>query len=293
MTARRLILEVRWGRLAGTKLVLSPGQAARVGRSTDADLPIEHDGRLSREHFELAWDGAHATLRDLDSLTGTTLGGKPVEGSARIAHGGWVQAGDTHFMVYVEGHTRAPRPPEGSGESARIERERRAAAEGALAELRAAADRDSLYAVLDAARDDRILELLREHVEPHRSLYDGVAGEALEEVAPYLAGPMRADSALLDRLVLEGWGKRWGMWCASAEPFVEVRRHWRRFLMVELEDSGQKVYFRFYDPAVMRAVWGTSAEGQREELLGRARSWFLEQPGGGVARIEGELHGHA
>jgi hypothetical protein len=292
VTEPRLIVEVRWGKLGGTKLVLRPGQTARVGRTPSADLIIEHDGRMSREHFALAWDGTTATLRYLASLTGTLLEGKAIEGEAVVKHGGWVQAGDTHFMVYVEDRTPAARRETDGAEAARLEQQRREAAQKALAELRAEAAAEPLYALLDAARDDRILELLREHVEPHRSLYDGAPGEDLEEVAPYLAGPMRADSALLDRLVLEGWGRRWGMWCASGEPFVEVRRHWRRFLLAEIEDSGQKVYFRFYDPGVMRAFWGACEVGQKAALFGRARSWFLEQASGEVARIGG-VDGHA
>ncbi|MGK3961298.1 DUF4123 domain-containing protein [Sorangium sp. So ce118] len=290
MTAPRLIVEVRWGKLSGTKLVLSAGRAVRVGRSPGADLAVEHDGRMSREHFELAWDGARAVVKDLVSITGTRLGGKAIEGEAAIAHGAWLQAGDTDFMVYVEGKTPAP-DEEIDAEPGPAGRQRRQAAERALVELRAASARTPLYAVLDAARNDRILELVREHVEPHRSLYDGLEGEMLEEVAPYLAGPMRADSGLLERLVLEGWGRRWGMWCTSEEAFVEVRRHWRRFLMAELEQSGERVYFRFYDPGVMRVFWDSCNERQREALLGRTRSWFLERADGDIARIGGNVDG--
>lgn len=291
MTAPRLILEVRWGKLAGTKLVLRPGQRARVGRSPDADLAVEHDRRMSLQHFALAWDGARASLRDLESLTGTMLEGKTIEGEAPVGHGGWMQAGDTDFMVYVEGRTPPP-SDEPHGVAAQLEQRRQRAAGAALAELRVAATQEPLFAVLDAARDDRILELVREHVEPHRSLYEGIAGEALEELAPYLVGPMRRDSDLLERLVLEGWGKRWGIWCTSEEPFVEVRRHWRRFLMVELEGSGQRVFFRFYDPAVMRAFWGSCEPEQKVEVFGPARSWYLERAGGEVATIRSSVDVH-
>ena len=42
-------------------------------------------------------------------------------------------------------------------------------------------------------------------------------------MAPYLVGPMRKDSALLERLFREGHGKRWGIYCTSREKFAEVR----------------------------------------------------------------------
>jgi hypothetical protein len=280
----RLILEVRWGKLAGMKAALSAGSTLRVGRTDLSDFALPHDGHMSREHFALSWDGARATLRDLGSATGTMLDGQALSGDeeAEVDHGGWIEAGETHFMVYVEGFTPAPEEnEEGSGdddagvsadaESAREaraqERKRRTAAEKALFELREQARHEPLYAVLDGARDERILELLREHVEAHRSLYDGTEGETYEDVAPYLAGPMREDSALLDKLVTEGWGKRWGIYCSSRERFAEVRRHWRRFLMVELEELEERVYFRFYDPWVLRVFWDTWDEQQRGELL--------------------------
>jgi hypothetical protein len=40
--------------------------------------------------------------------------------------------------------------------------------------LRAEAERAPMFAILDAARDDRILELARQSVEAHQSLYEGV-----------------------------------------------------------------------------------------------------------------------
>jgi pSer/pThr/pTyr-binding forkhead associated (FHA) protein len=290
--APRLIVEVRWGRLAGVKAVVPAGETLRVGRTELSDLVIGHDGQMSREHFAIAWDGARAMVRDLGSETGTKLGGKAVEEEEDVPHGGWIEAGETHFMVYVEGKTEPPELFFEDEEEERRESKRGEAAEKALGELRDVAGREKLYAVLDGARDDRILELLREHVEPHRSLYDGVEGETLEEVAPYLVGPMREDSELLDKLVMEGWGKRWGIWCTSEEKFVEIRRHWRRFLMVELEETGDRVYFRFYDPGVMRIFWGSCEEGQKAELFGRSGSWFLEQDDGNFERLRSGVDGH-
>jgi hypothetical protein len=201
-------------------------------------------------------------------------------------------------MVYVEGFTPAPEEGDEGGdeaedaESAREaraqERKRRKAAERALEELRDEARREPLYAVLDGARDERILELLREHVEAHRSLYDGAEGETFEDVAPYLVGPMREDSALLDKLVMEGWGKRWGIYFTSRDRFAEVRRHWRRFLMVELEEAGERVYFRFYDPWVLRVFWETCDERQRRDIGGALVSLWGENGKESVQRFRNE-----
>ena len=280
----RLIVEVRWGRLAGTKVAVEPGKTLRVGRTERAGLVLAHDGKMSAEHFALGWDGARATVRDLGSLEGTMLGGRAVTGEEAVRHGEWIQAGETSFMVYFEGKT-PPGELDLEDEEAREERSRQRAATAALLELREAAAREPLYAVLDAAREERILELLREHVEVHQSLYEGTEGEKFEEVAPYLVGPMRGDSRLLENLVQEGWGKRWGIWCTSKEPFRQVRRHWRRFLMVEMEESGEKVYFRFYDPGVLRVFWEASSEGENAGLLGDCTSCFVEQASGEIERL--------
>jgi Domain of unknown function (DUF4123)/FHA domain len=277
MDAPRCIVEIRFGKLAGTKAVIAPGSALRVGRAERAGLVVAHDGKMSLVHFEIGWDGKRCTLRDLESLDGTRLGGAVVK-QGDVPHGGWVQAGETDFLVYREGYTTPPASVEGEEAAPdAAESERRETAEEALAALREDALREPLYAVVDGARVDRILELLREHVEPHQSLYEGEEGESLADAAPHLVGPMQGDSALLEKLVKEGWGKRWGIWCTSQEPFREVRRHFRRFLMVELEDTGDKVYFRFCDPGVLVTFMEAASEDQKQSLLSSLTNLMAER----------------
>ena len=90
--APRCIVELRWGRLSGTKGVIPAGGSLRVGRSERSDLSLPHDVKLSNAHFELSWDGEVCSMRDLDSAGGTLLGGLPaLEGV--VPHGGWIRAG--------------------------------------------------------------------------------------------------------------------------------------------------------------------------------------------------------
>jgi pSer/pThr/pTyr-binding forkhead associated (FHA) protein len=266
-------VEVRYGKLAGTKAVVEPGRALRVGRTELADLVVAHDTQMSGAHFEIAWDGARCSLRDLGSISGTRLSGEAVP-EAVVAHGGWIQAGETDFLVFVEGKTPPRRRKLEDRERAR-EEARQDAAERALARLRAEAA--PLYAVVDGARDRRILEVAQQHVEPHVSLYDGLQGETFEGMAPFLIGPMRADSELLDRLVREGFGNRWGIYCSSYRKLVDVRRHFRRFLMVEIEPTNEQVYFRFYDPGVFRVFWPTGSAGQRSSFADGLEEIFVEE----------------
>lgn len=291
----RCIVEIRWGTLAGTKAVIAPGGALRVGRSDRADLAVPLDAKLSAAHFRLTWDGRRCALEDLESVAGTRLEGAAVT-RAEVAHGGWIQAGDTDFTVHIEGRT----PPEGDanagsrptldedaalpGRERYLRGKRRPLVEGALAALRA--EQAPLYAVVDASRGARILELLREAVEPHRSLYQGARGDALEDVAPYLVGPFEPDSRLLERLVMEGWGKGWGIFCACRRPAAELRRHLRRFLVVEVHESGERVYFRFYDPRVLRRFLPTCSPRQAEELFGDIQVFLVEGERGELRRLE-------
>jgi pSer/pThr/pTyr-binding forkhead associated (FHA) protein len=275
VTEPRLIVEVRYGKLAGTKAVVEAGRALRVGRTELADLVVPFDTRMSGAHFELAWDGARCSLRDLGSVSGTRLGGEGVAEGV-VGHGGWIQAGDTDFMVYVEGKTPPRRRKIEEAERAR-EEARQDAAERARIRLRAESERAPLYAVVDGARDRRILELAQQHVEPHQSLYEGLEGETFEGMAPYLVGPMRKDSELLDRLVREGFGNRWGIYCSSRLKFADVRRHFRRFLMVEIEPANSQVYFRFYDPGVFRVFWPTCSDGQKASLTDGLEAVFVEE----------------
>ena len=275
MTEPRLIVEVRYGKLAGTKAVVEPGRSLRVGRTELADLVIGHDTSMSGAHFELAWDGTRCSLRDLGSISGTRLSGEAVPEGV-VAHGGWIQAGDTDFMVFVEGKTPPKRMKLDENERAR-EEARQDAAERALLRLRAESAKAPLYAVVDGARDRRVLELAQQHVEPHVSLYDGLQGETFEGMAPFCIGPMRADSELLDRLVREGFGNRWGIYCSSFRKLADVRRHFRRFLMVEIEPTNDQVYFRFYDPGVFRVFWPTCSAGQRSSLSDGLEEIYVEE----------------
>ena len=257
MTAdARAILSVRWGPLASRKALIAPGAAIRVGRSEPSDFVVPHDPKMDPVHFEVRWDGARCEIRDLGSADGTALGGAAIT-EAIAPHGAWIRAGNTVFMVHVEGRTARDLP----AESPEIAASKARAMDTLLAEPA------PLFALLDAARAERILEILRESPEDHRSLYDGAQGDGLAEVAPYLVALPRG-SALLGRLVQEGWGRSFGVYLASRRPLKEVRTHFRRLLMVSMDDGERRFYFRFYDPRVLRVFLPTCSARQDEEMFG-------------------------
>jgi hypothetical protein len=136
------------------------------------------------------------------------------------------------------------------------------------------AQEGSLYAILDAARDPLILARLLDCDEVFQSLYEGTKGEELAAVAPYLVAFPRG-SAFLETIVRHGWGNSWGVYLTCDEPFNEVRKHLRHFLMVQLEGETQ-VYFRFYDPRVLRVFLPTCTPQEMTQFFGPIRQWLLE-----------------
>lgn len=256
----RLIVQVRWGPLAGLKAIVLPGHTLRVGRAEPAELVVPGDARLSETHFEIAWDGGRCRLRDLRSGAGTQLGGEVVR-EADVPHGGWVRAGATDFYAYFEDETPPQEPAMMTAFKSRT-----------LEVLRSQAE--PLLAVLDAARDARILVLLRESVEECRSLYEGSQGDVLEDIAPYLVS-IPKDSRLLEALVQEGWGRHWGVFLTSRLPFKDVRRHLRKFLMVR-DPANQELYFRFYDPRVLRIFLPACTPEQTQAFFEGVQAYLME-----------------
>jgi hypothetical protein len=282
--APKLIVGIRLDPMQNRRAIVEPGRTLRVGRTDRADFIIAQDAAMSALHFELTWDGAMCHLRNLDTGTGTLLGGQRVE-EGNVPHGAWLRAGTTDLSVHIEAHT----PPRGEDDTDDDEpalaalAARKKLAATAASMLEAEAGRAPLYAVLDAARDNRIVELLRESVEEHCSLYQGVKGEALADVAPYLVR-LPAGSRLLQSLVEEGWGARWAIYLTSRRPFKDVRTHLRRFLMVENEETGEPLYFRFYDPGVLRRFLPVCSPRQAVELFADIEAFLFEGEAGELGR---------
>lgn len=271
----QVILHVRQGPAAGKKIVVTPGQKALVGRASWADLSIAHDTEMSGRHFTLECDGSRCVLRDFRGSQGTFLnGGKVAE--AILKHADQIVAGQTTFGVSIGDAARiaeaepaavAPSTPAPSSPEPST-----AAPQDLLTILRGSAQ--PLFALLDAARDPRVLELLRASKEEYQSLYEGEKGDELAEFAPYLV-KLPPQSPLLEALVEEGWGDSWGVFLTCAKPFDEVRKHFRHFLMVKLE-SGEEVYFRFYDPRVLRVFLPTCTREEIKEFFGPIGTFLLE-----------------
>lgn len=270
----RGILEICNGASAGRKIVLEPGKPLKVGRTERADALIGDDPYLSGAHFEILWDGKTCQVRDLDSVKGTMVGGLEAK-EAPVAHGEWIRAGFTDFLFHVEDYTPLSLDEEdGPLETwAQIQNKERA-----LLYLLERAEKGLLFAVVDCSRDDRILLLMSESVDRCQSLYEGAEGLQMADVAPYLVR-LDASSNLLSHLVTGGWTKRWGIYFESGASFEALRKQLRSLLMVENERK-ERLYFRFYDPAVLSAFLPTCTAAQRGAVFGEIEAFLVEGRGG-------------
>lgn len=153
-----------------------------------------------------------------------------------------------------------------------------------LDDLRGEAAASRLYAILDAC-DAPAVPLKCAEVGPERAacLYRGSAEASYWAIAPYLVA---VDEELLEWIAAELWTEPWGIFVVSDADLEGVRRHFRRFLLVQAPD-GEQWYFRFYDPRVLAVFLPTADAGQLHEL-------FQEVSAFGVPSDEmPEVHLHA
>lgn len=261
-----IFLEVESGPHKGQRIRMNAGQIVRVGRTSKSDFSFAEDSLMSGIHFGLECEENACQIRDFGSRNGTLVNGQRVTQVSRLQNGDRIVAGGTTFLLLMELEQAAavkvqPAPSAGATPQERL-----------LCLLRG--DFQPLFAILDAARDINVLALLVRHKEEFQSLYEGPEGAKLGQVAPYLVR-LKKDSALVEALVREGWGQSWGVYLTCTTEFPDVRRHLRHFLEVKLPD-GNQVYFRFYDPRVLRTYLPTCTPEETNQFFGPIKNYLLE-----------------
>ncbi|MGE3110052.1 MAG: DUF4123 domain-containing protein [Phycisphaerales bacterium] len=130
------------------------------------------------------------------------------------------------------------------------------------------------YAILDGASVKGLLERLGEDKPEHTCLYSGTIAPDLAMCAPYLVR-LQEGSAFTEWLLGEGWGKHWGVFAVSAADLQTVRKHCRQFLVVRDAD-GKSLYFRYYDPRVLRTYLPTCNPGELRQFFGCVTRYIAE-----------------
>ena len=128
--------------------------------------------------------------------------------------------------------------------------------------------------IFDSARDSQILNKIKELQGIYISLYQGATQQTLGDVAPYLV-KCRTKSRLNKWILENGWGNSWGIFIQSQASTEEIRKHFRKFLLVETEEE-EELYFRFYDPRVLRVFLPTCNYIQLNEFFGPVQKYICE-----------------
>jgi hypothetical protein len=139
-------------------------------------------------------------------------------------------------------------------------------------------------ALLDAASVPGLLERLDS--EPSlevECLFRGELDRAMAEVAPYLVR-LEPGSDFTEWVVGTGWGRHWGSYVVSRQGFRRLRDHLRSLTLVYRGD-GVPLYFRFYDPRVLRVFLPTCTPVQLQQMFGPVDAYLAESEAGDAVSI--------
>jgi hypothetical protein len=134
------------------------------------------------------------------------------------------------------------------------------------------------FALLDAARDERIYPALLKADCEWLCLYRGDAAVTMAEVAPYLVA-LGAEARFTSWLLRNGWGNSWGLFLHAPVKLDRLQAHFRRLVMAQLP-NGKMVYFRFYDPRVLRVYLPTCTAAELETMFGPVERFMIESEEG-------------
>jgi hypothetical protein len=143
----------------------------------------------------------------------------------------------------------------------------------------------NLFALLDGASAPELRRKLWEEEPECECLYRGDLEPDIAEVAPYLVR-LERNSQFGEWVLEQGWGNHWGVFAWSASDLAVLRRHFRRFLIVH-DPDGKPLYFRFYDPRVLRNYLPLCDAAELAELFGPVTAYLMEgQTPGALLRFE-------
>ena len=131
-----------------------------------------------------------------------------------------------------------------------------------------------VYAILDGASAERLPQTIYQHGAPSVCLLRGELDPDLEQVAPYLVS-LDAESPFTDWVLGEGWGNHWGVFVVSTANFRALRQHFRSLLYV-YDPENIPLFFRYYDPRVLRVYLPTCDSDELETVFGPVDRYLME-----------------
>ena len=131
---------------------------------------------------------------------------------------------------------------------------------------------------MDGAGLPNLLRQLTEMSPPHFCLYRGELPPDVAACAPYLV-ELVADSLFMEWALDAVWGNNGGIFAVAAAGLIEMRKHFRKFLMVK-DPDGSSIYFRYYDPRVLRVYLPTCNTEEANYIYGPVQSFGMEDDTG-------------
>lgn len=139
------------------------------------------------------------------------------------------------------------------------------------ARLRLLSSEGTLWAVLDACdAPDVPARVELRGPEYGDCLWKGKARERYWAVAPWL---VNVDLGLFDWIRATLWDEPFGLFVEARASLDALRGHFRRIHVVE-DPGGRRMYFRFYDPRVLRTYLKTATASERAELFGPVTAYW-------------------
>ncbi|HXX23701.1 MAG TPA: DUF4123 domain-containing protein [Terriglobia bacterium] len=131
-----------------------------------------------------------------------------------------------------------------------------------------------VWAVLDGARDKRVYSAVVGCYTDNCCLYSGDLPSELKLAAPYLVS-LDPEDRTTRYILRHAWGNSWGIFLRSTASMETLRRHMKGLLMVK-DYKGRRLFFRFYDPRVLRVYLPTCWPAELEQVFGPVKAYLLE-----------------
>jgi len=140
-----------------------------------------------------------------------------------------------------------------------------------------------VYAILDGARNENLLDVFDRDAPEFACLFPGELEPDMAEVAPYLVELIEG-TPFCDWLLAEGWGNAWGIFLTSRLELAPLWRQLRQLTLVYDPDLNP-IYFRFYDPRVLGVFLPTADAKQLADFFAAVDAYLVEGAAGEPAKV--------
>ena len=137
------------------------------------------------------------------------------------------------------------------------------------------ADDDLLtYMVIDGASVGALIDHLYDDEPESSCLMPGALEPDLQEVAPYLV-QLRDGEPFTEWVLRSALGRHWGVVLRATADLTTLERRYRKLLRVRGPD-GEPLFFRFYDPRVLRTYLPTCEQEDLDTWFDGVRYYLAE-----------------